>query len=46
MVGLSDNPAHDAIAYSPISLNAKIALINELGDNLQEIGKIVHIDMD
>lgn len=46
MVGLSDNPAHDAIAYSPISLNAKIALINELGENLQAVGKIVHIDMD
>lgn len=46
MVGLSDNPAHDAIAYSPISLNAKIALINDLADNLQSLGKIVHIDMD
>jgi hypothetical protein len=46
MVGLSDNPAHDAIAYSPISLNAKIALINELSENLQAVGKIVHIDMD
>lgn len=46
MVGLSDNPAHDAIAYSPISLNAKIALINELGENLTTMGKIVHIDMD
>ncbi|MCH4207868.1 MAG: serine/threonine-protein phosphatase [Solobacterium sp.] len=45
MVGLSDNPAHDAIAYSPISLNAKIALINEMAANLKTIGKIIHIEM-
>jgi hypothetical protein len=45
MVGLSDNPAHDAIAYSPISLNAKIALINEMAANLKTIGKIVHVEM-
>lgn len=45
MVGLSDNPAHDAIAYSPISLNAKIALIKEMAENLKKIGKIVHIEM-
>jgi hypothetical protein len=45
MVGLSDNPAHSAIDYSPISLNAKIALINELADDLREIGKIVHVEM-
>ncbi len=45
MVGLSDNPAYANIAYSPISLNAKIALINEVGDNLKKIGKIVHIEM-
>ncbi len=45
MVGLSDNPAHDAIAYSPISLNAKIALIKEMGENLKQLGKIIHIEM-
>ncbi|NCB33444.1 MAG: serine/threonine-protein phosphatase [Erysipelotrichia bacterium] len=45
MVGLSDNPAHDAIAYSPISLNAKIALINEMAANLKTIGKIIHVEM-
>lgn len=45
MVGLSDNPAHDAIAYSPISLNAKIALIKEMAANLKKMGKIVHIEM-
>ncbi len=45
MVGLSDNPAHDAIAYSPISLNAKIALIKEMAENLKKVGKIVHIEM-
>ncbi len=45
MVGLSDNPAHDAIAYSPISLNRKIALIEEMKEDLEEIGKIVQIEM-
>ena len=45
MVGLSDNPAHSAIDYSPISLNAKIALINELADDLRAIGRIVHVEM-
>ena len=45
MVGLSDNPAHDAIAYSPISLNAKIALIKEMAENLKKVGKIVHTEM-
>ena len=44
MVGLSDNPAHDAIDYSPISLNAKIALIEEIGDNLKKLGKIIRIE--
>lgn len=45
MVGLSDNPAHSAIDYSPISLNAKIALINEMAEDLRTIGKIVHVEM-
>ena len=45
LVGLSDNPAHDAIKYSTISLNAKIALINEMKDNLEKLGKIVSIEM-
>ncbi|MCR5229395.1 MAG: serine/threonine-protein phosphatase [Solobacterium sp.] len=45
MVGLSDNPAHDAIAYSPISLNRKIALIEEIKENLEQLGKIVRIEM-
>ncbi|MBR2761516.1 MAG: SpoIIE family protein phosphatase [Solobacterium sp.] len=45
MVGLSDNPAHSAIDYSPISLNAKIALINEMADNLRLLGKVVHVEM-
>ena len=44
MVGLSDNPAHDAINYSPISLNAKIELINEIGERLTTLGKIVRIE--
>ena len=45
MVGLSDNPAHSAIDYSPISLNAKIALINEMAEDLRKIGRIVHVEM-
>jgi hypothetical protein len=45
MVGLSDNPAHNDIAYSPISLNAKIRLINELAKDLRTLGKIVIIEM-
>ncbi len=45
MVGLSDNPAHDAIAYSPLSLNAKIRLIEDLQKYLRKMGKIVTIEM-
>ncbi|NLC96364.1 MAG: SpoIIE family protein phosphatase [Erysipelotrichaceae bacterium] len=45
MVGLSDNPAHNSIAYSTISLNAKIQLINEMKKNLEKLGKIVNIEM-
>ena len=45
MVGLSDNPAHSAIDYSPISLNAKIALINEMAEDLRKIGRVVHVEM-
>ncbi len=45
MVGLSDNPAHEAIAYSTISLNAKIALIKDMAKDLECLGKIVKIEM-
>lgn len=45
MVGLSDNPAHSNIDYSPISLNAKIALIEEVAENLRTLGRIVHVEM-
>lgn len=45
MVGLSDNPAHEAIAYSTISLNAKIALIQDMAKDLECLGKIVKIEM-
>lgn len=45
MVGLSDNPAHEAIAYSTISLNAKIQLIKDMSENLRMLGKIVNIEM-
>lgn len=45
MVGLSDNPAHEAIAYSTISLNAKIQLIKDMADKLRSLRKIVKIEM-
>lgn len=45
MVGLSDNPAHNAIAYSPISLNAKIRIMEEIQEHLLTMGKIVTIEM-
>ena len=45
MVGLSDNPAHEAIAYSTISLNAKIQLIKDMAENLRILKKIVKIEM-
>ncbi len=45
MVGLSDNPAHNAIAYSPISLNAKIRIMEEIQEHLLTMGKIVSIEM-
>lgn len=45
MVGLSDNPAHEAIAYSTISLNAKIQLIKDMALKLKKLRKIVNIEM-
>ncbi len=45
MVGLSDNPAHEAIAYSTISLNAKIQLIKDMAEKLRTLRKIVKIEM-
>ena len=45
LVGTSDNPAHTAINYSPISLNAKISLIREMCEDLKKTGRIVHIEM-
>lgn len=45
MVGRSDNPAHNAIAYSTISINAKIQLIREMAENLKKLGKIVSIEL-
>ncbi len=44
MVGCSDNPAHKAIAYSTISVSAKIRLIEKISDNLRRLGKIVQIE--
>lgn len=45
MVGRSDNPAHNAIAYSTISINAKIQLIREMAEDLKKLGKIVSIEL-
>lgn len=45
MVGRSDNPAHNAIAYSTISVNAKVQLIREMAENLKKLGKIVAIEL-
>lgn len=45
MVGRSDNPAHKALAYSTISLSAKVRLIQKIADNLKKLGKIVQIEM-
>ncbi len=44
MVGQSDNPAHKALAYSTISLNAKKQVIEEIAKNLRMLNKIVHLE--
>lgn len=44
MVGCSDNPAHKAMAYSTISISAKIRLIETMALNLRALGKIVVIE--
>lgn len=44
LVGLSDNPAHGSIDYSPISLRAKVQLIEEMAENLRRFGPIVRIE--
>lgn len=44
MVGLSNNPSHDAINYSPISLKAKLGLIDEITECLKSLGKIVRME--
>ena len=44
MIGLSNNPSHDAIAYSPISFTAKLAVIDEIMDCLKKLGKIVRVE--
>lgn len=45
MVGRSDNPAHKAIAYSTISLNNKIHLIEKMAADLKALGKVVSIEL-
>ncbi len=45
MVGRSDNPAHRQLAYSTISLRAKIRLIERMAENLKKLGKIVQIEL-
>lgn len=44
MVGCSDNPAHKAMAYSTISISAKIRLIENMANSLRALGKIVVIE--
>ena len=44
MVGCSDNPAHKAMAYSTISISAKIRLIENMANSLRKLGKIVVIE--
>ncbi len=44
MLGQSDNPAHKALAYSTISLNAKKQIIEEIAEYLRTLNKIVHIE--
>lgn len=44
MVGCSDNPAHKGMAYSTISISAKIRLIETMATNLRALGKIVTIE--
>ena len=45
MVGRSDNPAHRQLAYSTISLRAKIRMIERMAENLKKLGKIVQIEL-
>lgn len=45
MVGRADNPAHQSIAYSPISLSSKIKLINRIAENLRQLGKLITIEL-
>lgn len=44
MVGQSDNPAHKALAYSTISLNAKKQIIEEIASYLRQLNKIVDVE--
>ena len=44
MVGQSDNPAHKALAYSTISLNAKKQIIEEIASYLRKLNKIVEVE--
>jgi hypothetical protein len=45
LVGRADNPAHQSIAYSPISLSSKIKLINKIAENLRILGKLITIEL-
>lgn len=45
MVGSSDNPGHASLQDASVSLDAKIGLIKEMSAHLEELGKIVKIEM-
>lgn len=45
IVGTANNPAHSQLAYSTISINGKIKLIERIANYLKLLGKIVKIEL-
>ncbi|MEG0823394.1 MAG: SpoIIE family protein phosphatase [Erysipelotrichaceae bacterium] len=44
LIGTASNPAHNAIAYSPISLSEKLKVVENIATILRKLGKIVTIE--
>lgn len=44
LIGTADNPAHQQIAYSPISLSQKIKTVEHIHNILKKLGKVVTIE--